>query len=48
MTGSPASRVKGSVSLETESAGPEPATILQASGAGFEVTRVGKGPVPDR
>ncbi|HPG26486.1 MAG: threonylcarbamoyl-AMP synthase [Spirochaetaceae bacterium] len=27
---------------------PEPSTILQASGAGFEVTRVGKGPVPDR
>ena len=30
MTGLPASRVKGSVSLETESAGPEPATMTLA------------------
>ena len=27
--------------------GPEPSTILQARGGGFEVTRVGKGPVPE-
>ena len=27
--------------------GPEPSTILQARGSGFEVTRVGKGPVPE-
>lgn len=26
---------------------PEPSTILQARGQGFEVVRVGKGPVPD-
>ena len=27
---------------------PEPSTILQARGSEFEITRVGKGPVPDR
>jgi tRNA A37 threonylcarbamoyladenosine synthetase subunit TsaC/SUA5/YrdC len=26
---------------------PEPSTILQARGATFEITRVGKGPVPE-